>query len=193
MKHIFRLKRTLVLFFCIATLAGCATTGNGSSAEKRQVANKMRAEVLSELYKLKPDVRSQIASAPGYGVFSNVNVNLLIASFGGGYGVVKDNRSGSDTYMNMAEVGVGLGAGVKDFRAVFVFHKAETLKSFVENGWTFGAQADAAAKASDKGGAVAGEAVVNGISIYQLTKSGLALQATVKGTKFWKDPDMNRY
>ena len=52
MKHIFRLKRTLVLFFCIATLAGCATTGNGSSAEKRQVANKMRAEVLSELYKL---------------------------------------------------------------------------------------------------------------------------------------------
>lgn len=193
MKHTSNLQRSLILLFCIATLTGCATTGNGSAAEKRLIADQMHQEVLNELYLVKPDVRSQIASAPGYGVFNNVNVNLLIASFGSGYGVVKNNRGGGTTYMNMAEVGVGLGAGVKDFRAVFVFHNADTLKSFVENGWTFGAQADVAAKASDKGAAVAGEAVVNGISIYQLTKSGLALQATVKGTKFWKDPEMNTY
>ena len=50
---------------------------------------------------------------------------------------------------------------------------------------------DAAAKASDKGAAVGGEAVLGGITIYQLTKSGLALQATVKGTKYWKDDDLN--
>ena len=193
MKPISNLQRSLVLCLCIAMLSACATTGNGSPAEKRQVANQMREEVLTELYELKPDVRSQIASASGYGVFSNVNVNLLIASFGGGYGVVKDNSSGRYTYMNMAEVGVGLGAGLKDFRAVFVFHDAATLESFVENGWTFGAQADAAAKSNDKGAAVAGEAVINSISIYQLTKSGLALQATVKGTKFWKDVEMNSY
>ncbi|MFT6034138.1 MAG: lipid-binding SYLF domain-containing protein [Arenicella sp.] len=193
MKHTSSLQRSLILLFCIAAVTGCATTGNGSASEKRLIADQMHEEVLNELYLLKPDVRSQIASASGYGVFNNVNVNLLIASFGGGYGVVKDNRGGGTTYMNMAEVGVGLGAGVKDFRAVFVFHNGNTLKSFVENGWTFGAQADAAAKASDKGAAVAGEAVVNGISIYQLTKSGLALQATVKGTKFWRDSEMNTY
>lgn len=193
MKQTSNWQRSLILSFCITVLSACATTGDGSPASKRQIANQMRQDVLSELYQLKPDVRSQIASAPGYAVFSNVNVNLIIASFGGGYGVVKDNRSGRSTYMNMAEVGVGLGAGLKDFRAVFVFHNPTTLKSFIENGWTFGAQADAAAKASDKGGAVAGEAVVNGISIYQLTKAGLALQATVKGTKFWKDGTMNTY
>lgn len=186
-------QRCLILSLCISLLSACATTGNGSPATKRQVADQMRQEVLTELYQLKPDVRSQIASAPGYGVFSNVNVNLIIASFGGGYGVVKNSRRGRDTYMNMAEIGVGLGAGLKDFRAVFVFHNQTTLESFIENGWTFGAQADAAAKASDKGGAVAGEAVVNGISIYQLTKAGLALQATVKGTKFWKNSEMNTY
>lgn len=193
MKQTANWSRCLILYLCITVLSACATTGNDSPATKRQIANQMRHEVLSELYQLKPDVRSQIASASGYAVFSNVNVNLIIASFGGGYGVVKDNRSGRTTYMNMAEVGVGLGAGLKDFRAVFVFHNQASLKSFIENGWTFGAQADAAAKASDKGGAVAGEAVVNGISIYQLTKAGLALQATIKGTKFWKDAAMNTY
>jgi lipid-binding SYLF domain-containing protein len=91
----------------------------------------------------------------------------------------------------MGEVGLGLGFGVKDFRAVFVFEDTQTLRDFVDNGWTFGAQADAAAKAGDRGAASAGEVVIDNIRIYQLTESGLALQATVKGTKFWKDGDLN--
>ncbi|MEZ4485040.1 MAG: hypothetical protein R2864_10760 [Syntrophotaleaceae bacterium] len=67
-----------------------------------------------------------------------------------------------------------LGLGVKDFRAVFVFHDTETMNRFTEKGWAFGGQADAAAKASDKGAAVGGEAVIDNITIYQLTESGLA-------------------
>jgi hypothetical protein len=39
--------------------------------------------------------------------------------------------------------------------------------------------------------AVGGEILLNGITIYQLTESGLALQATVKGTKYWKDDALN--
>jgi hypothetical protein len=33
--------------------------------------------------------------------------------------------------------------------------------------------------------------VFDNITIYQLTESGLALQATVKGTKYWKDDALN--
>ena len=36
-----------------------------------------------------------------------------------------------------------------------------------------------------------GEAVIDDVKIYQLTESGLALQATLKGTKFWKDIALN--
>ena len=151
----------------------------------------MKNEVLTDLYKIRPDVKSQIASAPGYAVFSNANVNLIFASFGGGYGVAKNNKTGKHTYMNMGEVGLGLGLGVKDFRGVFVFHNAEAMNRFVEHGWAFGAQADAAAKAVDKGAAVGGEVTVDNITIYQLTEAGLALQATIKGTKFWKDTSLN--
>lgn len=172
-------------------IGGCATTGGTTPAEQRQSILSMKNEVLTDLYKIKPDVKAQISKAPGYAVFSNANVNLVFASFGGGYGVAKNNNSGKYTYMKMGEVGVGLGLGVKDFRAVFVFHTNESMNNFVEKGWAFGAQADAAAKASDKGAAAGGEITINNITIYQLTESGLALQATIKGTKFWKDEKLN--
>ena len=177
----------IMLSLCIS---GCATSGK-SPVEKRKVILDMKNEVLTELYKEKPDVKQQIAGAPGYAVFSNVNVNIIFASFGGGYGVAKNNKTGKDTYMKMGEVGVGLGLGAKDFRVVFVFHNEKSYNYFIEHGWAFGAQTDAAAKSSDKGGAVGGEISANDITIYQLTETGLALQATVKGTKYWKDDSLN--
>ena len=103
-----------------------------------------------------------------------------------------DNKSGKDTYMKMASVGIGIGLGVKDFRGIFVFHTRKALDTFINTGWDFAGQADAAAKSGDKGGEinVAGT-VVNGVSLYQLTKAGLALQATLQGTKYWIDKKLN--
>lgn len=193
-KIIFPFVRASLALLVIAGLSACATTGSSTTVFQKQAAVKeMRQDVLSEIYEKKPDVKAQVANAPGYGVFSNVNVNLLIASVGGGHGIVRNNRSGQETYMNMGEVGLGLGAGLKDFRVLFVFHTEESLDYFINSGWSFGAQADAAAKASDKGGAVGSEVAVNNVTIYQLTKSGLALQATIKGAKFWKNKSLNQH
>ena len=186
------MKRILTLG-CLALLllGGCATTGGGTPAEQRASILAMKNEVLGELYQSKPDVEQQIVSAPGYAVFSNANVNLVLASFGGGYGVASDNRNGEQTYMKMGEAGIGLGLGVKDFRAVFVFHDSDTMKRFIDSGWELGAHADAAAKAGKKGAAIAGEVLLDGVTVYQMTESGLALQATLKGTKYWQDTELN--
>ncbi len=180
------------LAIAIATIliGGCATTGK-KPPEKRQIILSMKRKVLADLYKARPDVKAQIASAPGYAVFSNANVNVIFLSFGGGYGVVVDKRRKKPVFMKMGEVGIGLGIGVKDIRVVFVFHNRTTLKRFIDHGWTLGGHADAAAKASDKGAAIGGELVFDGITVYQMTKTGLALQVTVKGTKYWKDPALN--
>ena len=56
----------------------------------------------------------------------------------------------------MGELGVGLGLGAKDYRSVFIFHDKATLDKFINEGWEFGGDADAAAKASDKGMAIGG-------------------------------------
>ena len=183
------------MVFCGLAIAvmvgGCATTSGTTPQEKRQAVLNMRSGVLSELYKLHPKAKAEVAAAPGYAVFSNANVNIIFASFGGGYGVAQNNKTGKPTFMKMGEVGIGLGLGVKDFRAVFIFHDPAVLEKFINSGWEFGGHADAAAKAGDKGAAVGGEVLIDGITIYQITQSGLALQATVKGTKYWKDDDLN--
>lgn len=189
MHHI---KNTILILFVVIFLGACNTTSTKPSSDKRQDVLAMKNEALSELYKLKPHTKSMIAEAPGYAVFSNANVNIIFASFGGGYGVVKNNKTGKHTYMKMGEFGLGLGLGAKDFRAIFIFHDASTMNNFIESGWQFGGHADAAAIAGDKGvGAVGGEVVIDNITIYQITKTGLAIQATIKGTKYWKDDELN--
>lgn len=183
--------RLKVLISALLTLLLVACAGGSTRQEKIDGIQYMKNDVLSDLYAAKPNIKAQVESAAGYGVFSNANVYVIIASFGGGYGVVHNNRTGAETYMKMGEAGLGLGAGVKDYRLVFVFHTQEALDYFVTNGWSFGGQADAAAKAGEMGGAVGGEIVVNNITVYQLTDAGLALQATVKGTKYWRDGSLN--
>ncbi len=181
----------LYLLIFIFLVGGCSSTAKKTPDDKRRAVLSMSNQVLDDLYRVKPDVRAQIARAPGYAVFSNANIKIFLASFGGGHGVVHNNLTGKHTYMRMGEVGLGLGLGLKDFRVVFIFHNAKTMDRFIESGWQFGAQADAAAKAGDIGGAVGGEGFIDNITIYQLTETGLALQATLKGTKYWKNPELN--
>ena len=182
--------RALLVLLTSLLLGACMSSG-GSVAERRQSVQDMRDRVLNELYQEKPDVRAQIQSAPGYAVFSNANVNIIFASIGGGYGILHDRSTGRDTYLKMGELGVGLGIGAKDFRAVLVFHTRDAVQRFQDYGMSVGAGADAAAVTSDQGGAVGGELNFDNITVYQMTESGLALQATLKGTRYWPDPALN--
>jgi len=184
------IKNLTCLIICF-TLVACASMGTGSKMEKQQEILTMKDSVLTQLFADKPDTRAQINAAPGYAVFSNANVNLLLIAAGTGYGVVKDMNTSKYIYMNMAEGGVGLGLGVKDYRIVMVFHTNEAMNNFVNTGWTFGGNADAAAKAGNKGASVEGEIYYGGVTVYTFTENGLALQATIKGTKFWKDSELN--
>ncbi len=182
--------RGLLVTLMLLVMSACASHSGKSLNQQRQAIEEMRSHTLNNLYKTKPYAADSIERAAGYAVFSNANLNLLFASAGGGYGVVHANN-GQVTYMKMGEVGLGLGLGAKDYRLVFVFHTQDSLKRFVEQGWAFGGQLDAAAKANDKGDAIGGEITVDNITIYQLTEAGLALQATIKGTKFWQDAELN--
>lgn len=184
------MERRTTLALSLALLLEACAIGR-SPQEQRAAVLAMHDEVLTELYRIHPPARAEIEAAPGYAVFSNANVNLVLASFSGGRGVVQDRQSGRQTFMKMAEAGLGLGLGLKDFRAVFVFRDHATLVRFVERGWEFGGHADAAAKVAGQGGAVGGELLIDGIRVYQITRTGLALQATVKGSKYWKDEALN--
>lgn len=163
---------------------------NDTLKKERRVESQ---KILQLLYKYAPESKKMISSSYGYATFSNLGVNLIILSAEGGTGLAHNNKTGKNTYMNMGSGGVGFGLGVKDFRAIFIFSDKEVYDNFIENGWEANAQADAAAKAGDKGGALNGTiTVAPGIRLYKLTQNGLAIQATVQGTKYWKDRDLNK-
>jgi lipid-binding SYLF domain-containing protein len=181
----------------LAALGACRATNGASGespAEQRSTIQSERDTAFKELYAARPEARDKIARAAGTGYFSNVNLNVLLLSTENGYGVVQDKNTGKDTYMKMAGAGVGLGMGAKDYRAVIVFTDPAVMRTFVESGWDFGGQADAGAKSGDKGAAAGGAATgrsVSGMEIYQFTKTGIALQATLQGTKYWPDSKLN--
>jgi lipid-binding SYLF domain-containing protein len=164
--------------------------------EERQEVIDMREETLGRLYKEEPTAEAMVRDSAGYAVFSNTGVNVLLVSTANGSGIAHDNKSGEDVYMKMFSAGGGIGFGVKKFSAVFVFHNRDAYDQFVDKGWNFSGQADAAATTdSDKGeqaGAEEATVVLNeGVTVYQMTKKGLALQVTLQGTKYWKDKDLN--
>jgi len=185
-------RATATLFLALGLLAPVTTTLAATVAEQRAEIQKMRTTTLARLYKVHPAARDDVQKAAGYAVFSNVGINLILLSAAGGSGVAHDNQSGKDVYMRMVSGGVGIGLGVKDFRGVFVFSTTDKLKQFTNSGWEANAQADAAAKAGDKGAAATGAiTVAPGVTLYQLTENGLALQATIQGTKYFKNDDLN--
>ncbi len=160
--------------------------------KKRQEIRKMAQQTLNRLYKIQPGARTAIEKAKGYAVFSNFGMKILLAGGGSGSGVAVNKDTNKETFMKMAEVQAGLGLGVKKFSTVFVFETEQALNNFINQGWEFGGQATAAAKAGETGGALAGAAsVAPGIWMYQLTDTGLAAEITAKGTKYYKDSSLN--
>ena len=161
-------------------------------AQAQADVRKMAKETLSRLYEAQPRAKNAIGKAAGYAVFSNFGMKVFFAGGGKGKGMAVDHATNNETFMKMVEIQAGLGLGIKKFRLVWVFENKKDLNSFINSGWEFGGQATAAAKLSNEGGAFAGAMSISpGIWLYQLTDDGLALELTAKGTKYYKDKDLN--
>ena len=181
-----------VLIITASTLTGCASPKGFTTTDKRTYVQDMRSESMQQLYKLEPSAQSEISAAPGYAVFEAVKAQILITTTGNAYGIVRDNQTGTDTYMSAFSAGAGFGMGVKGFRAVVVFQDRATMDEFVNKGWVFGASGTADAKSSTDGGSVSSSmAFGDGMKVYTFTDQGLMAGASLNGVKVWKDEKLN--
>ena len=185
-----------MLGFCLLLLTSGAVMAASSASEKEKSRAEIRqtsAQILSKLYKAQPSARKAVESAAGYATFSNFGMKILVAGSGSGKGVaVKKGESTREIFMKMIEVQAGLGFGVKKFNLVFVFQNAAAFDRFVSSGWESSAQATAAASDGKQGASYAGAVSMGeGVWLYQLTDKGVAAEVTVKGTKYYKDDDLN--
>ena len=197
--HGFRKLHGLGIAVVVLLLAAAASPFSASGADDAKAKEKARADIrkmeketLSRLYKAQPQARTAVEKAAGYAVFSNFGMKIFVAGGGSGKGVAVSNATKNATYMKMVEVQAGLGIGIKKFRLVWVFENRKDLDAFINSGWELGGQTTAAAQASGQGAAFAGAmSIAPGVWLYQLTDDGLALELTAKGTKYYRDGDLN--
>lgn len=186
----------VVTLLCVFSFA--ITTTPLQAANKEQIEQqkadiqKMANDTLERLYKINPSAKKALAKASGYAVFNNFGIKILVAGGGSGKGLAVNNTTEHNTFMKMIEVQAGLGMGIKKFRLIWVFENMSDFNNFINSGWEFGGQATVAAQASGEGGAFAGAMSISpGVWLYQLTDDGLALELTAKGTKYYKDDNLN--
>ncbi len=160
--------------------------------EEKAEIRTMVKKTLGQLYQVQPKAKQQVGNAAGYAVFSNFGMKLGLVGSGRGEGLAVNNKTGKETFMKMLEVHGGLGYGAKTFSQIFVFESGGPLRNFIDQGWTLGSEATAAAKHEDTGESIQ-EAIklAPGVYLYQLTDTGLSAELTAKGTKYYKNDDLN--
>ena len=184
-----------VLFVLIIIIASTLVAGDSfadKNADKKADILQMEVDTLQYLYNADPSARKNVNNAAGYAVFSNFGMKIFLAGGGKGSGVAVNNKTKNKTFMKMVELQAGLGMGIKKFRQVWVFENTKDLNEFINSGWELSGQGTAAAQYDDTGAAFAGAISVSpGVWLYQITEDGLALELTGKGTKYYKDNDLN--
>lgn len=163
-----------------------------SPEEQRQEIDQASRQTLEALYAQQPSARRAIAESAGYAVFSDMSTKIFFAGGGGGKGVAVNRESGQQTFMMMVSVSAGLGMGISKSHLVWVFETPEAFENFVNVGVELGADANLQVNPGEGGGLYDGAVeAAPGAWLYQLSDAGLALELTVQGTKYFKDPDLN--
>jgi lipid-binding SYLF domain-containing protein len=155
-------------------------------AERRQEILDMSKGTVDALRK-NESAKTLIDDAYGHAVFDTTKGGFIVTG-AGGTGVAMRRNGSSPVYMHMGAGGVGLGAGLENYKLVILFENEDVYKRFIDGEWSAGTSAQAAA--GRDGAAVVGK-FNNGVAVYHLTDKGLIAQADVTGVRFWPSDRLN--
>ncbi len=192
---------TLLLSALILCLTvGTVFAADASKAAKEQAKiekekteiNQLSTKALSNLYEKIPSAERVITDSYAYATLSNTGIKLGLFGDAHGRGLAVNNATGEKIYLRMKEMGIGIGLGVKEYDLIFVISTDEAWKSFISGDIKFASSAEASATDGKAGGGIEGASVAaKGIWVYQITKKGLAVDASIKGTKIYPYKKLN--
>lgn len=147
-------------------------------------------EVLNQLLAENPKAQELYDLSYGYAAFDARQLAVLGAAAGYGRGVAVERESDARTYMNMGAGGVGMALGVGGFerKLVILFEDKRRFDDFVLNGYDASAETNAMVGEDN---ATERAQFVDGRSMFYLGKKGWRVAATLTGTKYWRDADLN--
>jgi lipid-binding SYLF domain-containing protein len=178
----------VVAIAALSCVTGPSIAGdNDDAAQTRQQLDAMSDQALKNLFAEERGAKQLYKQAAGYAVFRATKGGFLVTG-AGGTGVAVNKKTERKTYMHMGSGGVGLGAGLQNYRLIVLFQTQAALDKFIEHGWDASTSAQAAA---GKAGVSATSSFTDGLAVYQLTDKGLMAQADLSGTHFWKSDKLN--
>jgi lipid-binding SYLF domain-containing protein len=171
-------------------LSGTAAAAD-KEAKKAEV-DKSTQTALTHFYTAKPELKAEVAKAPGYGIFTTYGISFLVGGSGGS-GVVHNNATKKNTYMSVGGASAGLQLGASETEMLIVFKTAAAMNKFVESGWVASGSATAGAGAGASGsvGGGKGSNAMEDADSYTYTKKGLEAGLALGTSKFWKDKELN--
>jgi len=183
-------QRLLRLGALSLSLLAVTAFADDKAAKQAEVVKTTQA-AMERFYKAKPELKTTVGKAPGYGVFTTYGVSFLIGG-SGGTGLVHDNKAKKNTFMKVGAASAGLQLGASQTEMLIIFKTPAAMNKFVESGWEVTNAVTASAGASGAtAGAGRGETAMQDAETYTLTKNGLEAGLAVGGSKFWKDKDLN--
>ena len=176
----------------LALLVGaCATPTPSEKTSKQAEVRQATQNSLDKFYSADPKLQSAVANAPGYAVFTTYGISFIVGG-AGGKGLVHNNPTKAETFMDMAQASAGAQVGAAESDTLIVFKTPEAMQKFVDKGWVAGGGAIAQAGAKgDSVGPAAGENLIADAKYYTLTPNGLQAGVAAAGTKYWKSSDLN--
>ncbi len=182
----------LTVLMCMFTMTTVFAANKATVMEQRQQIDELSAKTLEKLYEKYPDAERVIKECYAYATLSNTGIKLGIFGDAHGRGVAINNKTGERVYLRMKELSAGLGLGAKEYNLIFLINTHEAWENFIIGKTRFGASAEASANDGVSGGSVEGaEYVAPGVWVYQMTTKGLALEASLKGIKIYKNKKLN--
>ena len=179
-------------FLCLMTITTFAATSQEKINKERAEINELATKALKNLYDKVPSSERVIHNCYAYATLSNTGMKLGIFGDAHGRGLAVNNVTGEKVYIRMKEMGIGIGLGVKEYDLIFVIANEKAWNSFISGDIKLGGSAEAAASDGKTGESIEGASIAaNGIWVYQMTKKGLALEASIKGTKIYADKKLN--
>ncbi|VXA79979.1 MULTISPECIES: beta cell expansion factor BefA [Aeromonas] len=157
-----------------------------TASEARLALDTMADTALVRLFNEQPSAKLLFDQAYGYAVFDSRKFSLMLQT-NQGAGVAINRGSDQHTYMKMLGAGLSAGLGGKFYQQVILFEDKARFDAFVTKGW----------EATSEVGAVAGKESAGltakyngGMAIYQIGETGLLLDASISGSKYWVDKDL---
>ncbi|MBR5908760.1 MAG: hypothetical protein IKZ66_02175 [Schwartzia sp.] len=188
------------LVLCLMTTAVFAADTDKSEKEQAKIVkeraeiDELSAKALANLYEKVPSAERVIDNCYAYATLSNTGMKLGIFGDAHGRGLAVNNETGERLYMRMKEMGIGLGLGVKEYDLILVIGTEAAWNSFISGDIKFASSAEASANDGVTGDSIEGASIAaKGVWVYQMTKKGLSLDASIKGTKIYPDKKLNKY